>query len=158
MKRHLSFTSTDRYDTGALATESATATAAEHAEEPRAWRHTLVLRGCLDASSGAELEDEVECLYQEGVTDLRLDLRHLEASDAAGLQTLLALGERCRARGQHVTVLPGAHAVAGALTDPADLLGAEPGPGWPRNGILARAGSALQVALSTTTVKDLARA
>jgi len=44
---------------------------------PAVWRHTLVLTGRLDARSGPELQDEIECLYQEGVSSLVLDIRQL---------------------------------------------------------------------------------
>jgi anti-anti-sigma regulatory factor len=160
MKRHLSIASMDRYAAGGVATEAGPASTLARAAEPTAWRHTLILQGSLDEHSGVELEDEVDCLYQEGVTDLRLDLRHLSAADRAGVRTLLALGDRCRARGQDVTVISGTHPVGSALADAGatDLLAAENAPGWPSGPILAGAGAtALQAALSTTTVKDLAR-
>jgi hypothetical protein len=44
------------------------------------WRHELTLTGTLDHRSAAELEEEIECLCQEGVTILTLDLRQLSRS------------------------------------------------------------------------------
>ncbi len=49
------------------------------ASEP-VWRHKLILTGTLDHRSAAELEDEIECLCEEGVTTLTLDLRQLSRS------------------------------------------------------------------------------
>ena len=44
------------------------------------WRHKLILTGKLDHRSAPELEEEIECLCQEGVTILTLDLRQLSRS------------------------------------------------------------------------------
>src|SRR5437870_7132118 len=45
----------------------------------RLWSHTLILKGNLDDGAAAELDDELECLHQEGVTAMTLDLRQLDA-------------------------------------------------------------------------------
>ena len=153
MKRHLTLASGDRL---------ATSPHHVHVDEtggrgrPRGtlvWRHTLILEGTLDEASRLELEDEVECLYQEGVTSLRLDLGRLHDVDAAGVQALASVGARCRERGQDVAVIPGSSVIGRALADAGarDLLASEmPEP--------AIAESFLQEptrSRSTTTVKGL---
>ena len=64
------------------------------------WRHRLILTGKLDYRSASELEEEIECLCQEGVTNLTLDLRPV-SSDSQGLASAnlprlrAACGARC---------------------------------------------------------------
>ncbi|HTY96814.1 MAG TPA: STAS domain-containing protein [Solirubrobacteraceae bacterium] len=74
---------------------------------PPVWRHTLVLTGCLDAQSGPELQDEIECLYQEGVTSLVLDIGSLEAVELVGAQAIASLSALYERRGLSVAVLGG---------------------------------------------------
>jgi len=75
--------------------------------EPPVWRHTLVLTGRLDGHSGPELQDEIECLYQEGVTSLVLDIRQLEAIELVGAQAIASLSALYERRGLTVAVLGG---------------------------------------------------
>lgn len=75
---------------------------------PPAWRHTLILTGSLNAGSAPELQEEVECLCQEGVTSIVLDLRRLQAIDAVGGQTLAALPALYKRRGLAIAVIGGA--------------------------------------------------
>ena len=75
--------------------------------EPPVWRHTLALTGRLDASSGPELQDEIECLYQEGVTSLVLDIRQLETIELVGAQAIASLSALYERRGLTVAVLGG---------------------------------------------------
>lgn len=91
---------------------------------PPVWRHKLILTGKLDYRSASELEDEIECLCQEGVTNLTLDLRHLEAIDPTGAMVVAFCGAACRRRGHDLAVIPGSHVIHGALTEAgaADLL------------------------------------
>jgi hypothetical protein len=56
--------------------------------ERRPWSHTLILHGSLDAHSAPELEDEIDCLREEGVTSLTLDLRHLDAIDDDAMRVI----------------------------------------------------------------------
>jgi anti-anti-sigma regulatory factor len=74
---------------------------------PPVWRHTLVLKGSLDAHSGPELQDEIECLYQEGVTSLVLDIGSLEAVELVGAQAIATLSALYERRGLSVAVLGG---------------------------------------------------
>ena len=74
---------------------------------PPVWRHTLVLKGCLDAQSGPELQDEIECLYQEGVTSLVIDIRQLETIELVGAQAIASLSALYERRGLTVAVLGG---------------------------------------------------
>jgi len=74
---------------------------------PPAWRHTLVLKGCLDGQSGPELQDEIECLYQEGVSSLVLDIRELETIELVGAQAIASLSALYERRGLTVAVLGG---------------------------------------------------
>jgi ABC-type transporter Mla MlaB component len=83
-------------------------------ESPRAWRHTLILTGSLDGHSTAELQEEIECLYQEGVTSVVLDLRRLNSIDVVAVQAIASLGALYRRRGLAVAVVGGS--TSGQLT------------------------------------------
>jgi ABC-type transporter Mla MlaB component len=155
MKRHLTLASSDRL--AAVGRQVHVPPTAGHGRPAGTlqWRHTLILEGRLDERSRLELEDEVECLYQEGVTSLRLDLSRLQDVDAAGVQALANLATRGRRRGQHVDVVAGTGAVGKALAwaGVQDLLasdGFEP----PLGGIDASLRGSLP-ARSTTMVKGL---
>src|SRR5947208_2320809 len=71
----------------------------------RAWSHTLILRGSLDRRSASELEDEIECLRQEGVTALTLDLRQLDAIDPRGAQVIASQRAPFEVQGPRFAVL-----------------------------------------------------
>jgi anti-anti-sigma factor len=92
------------------------------------WRHKLILTGKLDHRSAPELEEEIECLCQEGVTTLTLDLRQLEEIDSAGGKVIALHGAACKRRGQDFAVIAGSHVIHHALTEAgaADLLRSEP--------------------------------
>lgn len=81
------------------------------------WRHRLILRGRLDYRSACELEEEIECLCEEGVTILTLDLRQLDAIDPTGATAVAFCGAACRKRGRNLAVIPGAGIVHHALTE-----------------------------------------
>jgi anti-anti-sigma factor len=81
------------------------------------WRHTLVLTGTLDWQSASELEEEIECLCEEGVAALTLDLSHLESIDASGARVIAFRGSLCRRRGHDFTVLAGSAEVRRALAE-----------------------------------------
>ena len=51
---------------------------------PPVWRHTLILTGRLGTGSTPELQEEIECLCQEGVTSVVLDLRRLDSIEPVG--------------------------------------------------------------------------
>ncbi len=74
---------------------------------PPAWRHKLILMGRLDHRSAPDLEEEIECLCQEGVTTLTLDLRQLSAIDSAGVKTIAFRGAAYRRRGRDFAVISG---------------------------------------------------
>jgi len=121
MKRHLSLTSNHSRKQGdhaeAVAVRSVPATeglalrgrARPHLTlaDPQVWRHTLILTGTLDYRSACELEEEIECLCQEGVTHITLDLRQLEAIDSSGAQVVSFWSALCRRRGHDLAVLTG---------------------------------------------------
>ncbi len=98
------------------------------------WRHTLVLKGTLDSRSASELEDEIDCLYQEGVTILTLDLRQLDAIDSTGVTVITSGGSACTTRGRDFAVIPGSRSIHRALAKggAGDFLTPDP------NAILAR--------------------
>jgi anti-anti-sigma factor len=50
--------------------------------------HTLVLTGELNSRSSLTLEAEMERLYEDGVTDITLDLRELTYIDAIGVAVI----------------------------------------------------------------------
>jgi anti-anti-sigma factor len=81
------------------------------------WRHKLVLTGRLNHSTAVELEDEIECLCEEGVTILTLDLRQLDAIDSVGAKTIALNGVECKRRGRDFAVLPGSPVVHRALAE-----------------------------------------
>ena len=88
------------------------------------WRHRLILTGTLDSRSAVELEDEVECLCQEGVTIVTLDLRQLEEIDPTGATAIAFCGAICRRRGRELAVIAGSPVIKRSLSEAgaADLL------------------------------------
>ena len=88
------------------------------------WRHRLILTGKLDYRSASELEEEIECLCEEGVTNLTLDLRQLDAIDPTGATVVAFSGAACRGRGQDFAVIPGSRVIHRAVAEAgaADLL------------------------------------
>jgi anti-anti-sigma factor len=118
------------------------------------WRHKLILTGKLDHSSAPELEEEIECLCQEGVTTLTLDLRQLEEIDSAGGKTIALHGAACKRRGQDFAVIAGSHVIHHALAEAGagDLLRPDP------NESVATTSSSSEGSLSdrsTTMIKNL---
>lgn len=95
---------------------------------PPVWRHKLILTGKLDHRSAPELDEEIECLCQEGVTILTLDLRQLDAIDSTGVAAIAFRGAVCKRLGSDFAVIPGSHVVRRALAEAGatDLL--TPGP------------------------------
>jgi anti-anti-sigma factor len=93
------------------------------------WRHKLILTGSLDHRTAVELEEEIECLCEEGVTTLTLDLRQLDAIDAAGARAIALRGVVCEQRGRNLTVIPGSPVVHRALAEAGaeSLLAGDPG-------------------------------
>jgi anti-anti-sigma factor len=146
MKRHLTPSTTSRHalDRGDVAeaikdltpagdgqsslSETAGARAQLTLASAPAWRHKLILTGKLDNRSTPELEEEIECLCEEGVTTLTLDLRQLDAIDSTGVTAIARRGAVCRMRGHDFAVIPGSRVVRGALAEAgaADLLTPEP--------------------------------
>ncbi len=92
------------------------------------WRHKLILTGKLDHRSAPELEEEIECLCQEGVTILTLDLRQLEAIDAAGVTAIAFHGAACKRRGHDFAVITESRVIHRALAEAGatDLLTPDP--------------------------------
>jgi anti-anti-sigma factor len=86
------------------------------ASEP-VWRHKLILTGKLDHRSAPELEEEIECLCEEGVTTLTLDLRQLDAIDSTGLTAIARRGAVCKMRGHDFAVIPGSRVIHHALVE-----------------------------------------
>jgi ABC-type transporter Mla MlaB component len=70
------------------------------------WRHKLILTGKLDHLSAPELEEEIECLCEEGVTTLTLDLRQLDTIDSTGVTSIARRGTVCKMRGPRFTSHP----------------------------------------------------
>ncbi len=81
------------------------------------WNHKLILTGRLDCRTVVELEDEIECLCEEGVTLLTLDLRQLDTIDSAGARAIACGGEACKRRGRDFAVVPGSLAVQRVLAE-----------------------------------------
>jgi anti-anti-sigma factor len=93
------------------------------------WKHKLILTGTLDQRTVVELEDEIECLCEEGVTILTLDLRQLDAIDSVGARTIALRGAACKMRGRDFAVVPGSPVVHRALVEAGaeSLLAGDPG-------------------------------
>ncbi len=81
------------------------------------WRHRLILTGTLDHRSASELEEEIECLCQEGVTSLTLDLRQLDAIDPTGATAIVFCGGAYRRLERDFAVIPGSQVIHRALTE-----------------------------------------
>jgi anti-anti-sigma factor len=81
------------------------------------WRHTLILTGRLDYRSAPELEEEIECLFQEGVTILTLDLRQLDAIDSTGAMVIAFHRAVCKRQGHYFVVIPGSRVIRSALAE-----------------------------------------
>jgi len=84
---------------------------------PPAWSHKLILTGSLNRRSALELEDEIECLCQEGVTTLTLDLRQLDAIDADGITAIASRGAACRQQDRKLTVISDSRIIQRALAE-----------------------------------------
>lgn len=93
------------------------------------WKHKVILTGSLDQRTAAELEDEIECLCEEGVTILTLDLRQLDAIDPVGAKAIAFRGAACRQRGRDFAVVPGSSLVHQTLAEAGaeSLLADDPG-------------------------------
>jgi len=146
MKRHLTLSTTGWHARGQVGTAQAIAdrTSASDGEtslsraahtrprltlaSARIWRHTLILTGKLDYRSAPELEEEIECLCQEGVTNLTLDLRRLDEIDSTGVAVIAFRSALCKRRGHDFAVIPGSRVIHRALAEAGatDFLTPEP--------------------------------
>ncbi|MGA9876555.1 MAG: STAS domain-containing protein [Solirubrobacteraceae bacterium] len=119
------------------------------------WRHKLILTGKLDYCTAIELEDEIACLCEEGVTTLTLDLRQLDAIDSVGAQAIALHGAACKGRGRDFAVVPGSPVVHRALAEAGaeSLFAGDPG----ETGILrlARTSDSSPRGMSTEMIKNL---
>jgi anti-anti-sigma factor len=86
------------------------------ASEP-VWRHKMILTGELDHRSVSEFEEEIECLCEEGVTALTLDLRQLDAIDSTGVTSIAHRGAVCKMGGHGFAVIPGSRVVRRSLVE-----------------------------------------
>jgi anti-anti-sigma regulatory factor len=86
-------------------------------ESPPVWRHTLILTGNLSTSSAPDLQEEIECLYQEGVTSLVLDLRRLDVIELGAVQAVASLSALYKRRGISVAAIGGRPSVHHALME-----------------------------------------
>ncbi len=90
-----------------------------------AWHHTLVLTGELTHRSAHALEVEIERLCEEGVTDITVDLRALEAIDPVGVAVIAFRSALCEKRGYGFGLTPGPRVVQHAF-EQAGVLGMLP--------------------------------
>jgi anti-anti-sigma factor len=120
------------------------------------WRHRLILTGKLDYRSASELEEEIECLCQEGVTILTLDLRQLEAIDSTGATVVACRGAACKGRGHDFVVIPGSRVIHRELTEAGatDLLTLDPNESVVRR-FSSRSSDGFFSDRSTTMIKNL---
>ncbi len=120
------------------------------------WRHRLILTGKLDYRSASELEEEIECLCQEGVTILTLDLRQLDAIDPAGATVIAFRGAACKRRGHDFAVIPGSRVIHRVLAEAGatDLLTLDPNESDVRRNP-SRSSDGFFSDRSTTMIKNL---
>ncbi len=118
------------------------------------WRHKLILTGELDHRSAPELDEEIECLCEEGVTTLTLDLRQLDAIDSAGVTVIARRGAICKMRGHDFAVISGSRVICGALVEAGavDLLTLDPNTSVVRRSCPADDSAAYR---STAMIKSL---
>ncbi len=123
---------------------------------PPVWRHELILTGRLDYSSAPELEDEIECLCQEGVTVLTLDLRRLDAIDSSGVTAIAFRGTSYKQQGHDFAVIPGSWDIRRALAEAgaASLLTPDPSESVVRR-LPSRSVDGSRTDRSTTMIKSL---
>jgi anti-anti-sigma regulatory factor len=120
------------------------------------WRHKLILTGTLDYRTVIELEDEIECLYEEGVTILTLDLRRLDVIDSDGAKAVALRGVACKRRGRDFAVVPGSLVVHRVLAEAGaeSLLDGDPSEtGVVR--LVTKASDSSSRDTSTVTIKNL---
>jgi anti-anti-sigma factor len=131
MKRHLTLSNARQHarnqgDTAETVADRARATSLSDPARARpylthasasVWRHRLILTGRLDYRSAPELEEEIECLFQEGVTILTLDLRQLEAIDSTGAMVIAYHNAICKRRGHELAVISGSRVIHRALAE-----------------------------------------
>ncbi|HEX3804875.1 MAG TPA: STAS domain-containing protein [Solirubrobacteraceae bacterium] len=77
--------------------------------------HTLVLTGSLDRSSVHELEKEIECLCEEGVTGITLDLRGLTYIDVIGVAVIAFRCGLYERRGYEFALIAGSRVIQRAF-------------------------------------------
>jgi anti-anti-sigma factor len=120
------------------------------------WRHKLILTGKLDYRSAPELEEEIECLCEEGVTTLMLDLRRLDAIDSTGVTTIVCRGATCKRSGHDFAVIAGSQVIRSALAEAGatDLLTPDPNEALVRR-FAIRASDGSTSDRSTEMVKSL---
>lgn len=120
------------------------------------WRHRLILTGKLDCRSASELEEEIECLCEEGVTILTLDLRQLDAIDPTGALVVACRGAACKRRGHDFVVIPGSRVIHRALVEAGatDLLTLDPNESVVRH-FSSRSSDGFSSDRSTTMIKNL---
>jgi anti-anti-sigma factor len=120
------------------------------------WRHRLTLTGKLDYRSASELEEEIDCLCQEGVTILTLDLRQLDAIDPTGATAIAFCGAACRRRGHDFAVIPGSRFIRRVLTEAGatDLLALDRNESVPRH-YSSRSSDRFSSDRSTTMIQNL---
>ena len=166
MKRHLMSSTTSQHaddrDTAHETVANGSDAAPAHSRarltlvHTRAWSHTLILRGSLDRRSASELEDEIECLRQEGVTALTLDLRQLDAIDPRGAQAIASQRAPFKVPGPQFAVLVGSPVIQRAL---AEAGWTDPLTPAPIEGVVRRfsrpAPQRVVPDLATTTIRDL---
>ncbi len=174
MKRHLTLSTTSRYARNQEDTAEAFADRTRAGEDetglseaaharPRltlvsapVWRHKLILTGKLDRRSATELEEEIECLCQEGVTTLTLDLRQLDGIDPTGVTAIAFRGTACKRRGHDFAVIPGSGVIRRALAEAgaASLLTPDPTESGVRH-FSSRPSDHRRSDRSTTMIKSL---
>lgn len=123
----------------------------------RSWRHTLILTGKLDWQSASELEEEIECLCQEGVTTLTLDVRQLNAIDFTGARTIAFRSALCKRRGHDFAVIAGSGLIGRTLVDAGamDTLTGEPAEHHSHRLTAIRSSAGSFSDVSTMMIKDL---
>jgi len=75
-------------------------------ESVSVWRHTLRLTGELTHRSAHTLEVEIERLFEEGVTNITLDLGQLTYIDPIGVAVIAFRCRLCERQGNSIILIP----------------------------------------------------
>jgi anti-anti-sigma regulatory factor len=123
----------------------------------RLWSHTLILEGGLDDGAAGELDDELECLRQEGVGALTLDLRQLDALELGVARAIALQSRRFKGEGLHFSVL-GSPAIHRAIVEAGGIAVSSTGSEGVAQRFPSSRSERASADVSTTMIRDMSAA